>query len=228
MYTRTLKRLVAVSTTGADDRVHRRCQTCNASGPTRSVGSGSHRAARPPQNHRPIRSRRAHTCARWRSRGNGGSTPPSQPPLPSSPRTDPNTLWQLLERTHGDVPEVRLVRASWLLGPALASKSSLSTWERFPSRNTLERLHPEAFLPTAELRKLANSSRSTPASEWARVQLQVCPGAAPLHRLPLRDIRYICRCNVFLTYVCVFTYSDLTPTRDWPLVSHTIRRHTTL
>ena len=83
----------------------------------------------------------------------------SQPPLPSSPRTDPNTLWQLLERTHGDVPEVRLVRASWLLGPALASKSSLSTWERFPSRNTLERLHPEAFLPTAELRKLAGKIR---------------------------------------------------------------------
>lgn len=78
----------------------------------------------------------------------------ADPPLPPNPRTHPDTLWTLLERRHHSVPEVRLIRLSWLLGPALAASAARSSWERFPPRHTLERICPEAFIGVDELRKL--------------------------------------------------------------------------
>ena len=47
------------------------------------------------------------------------------------------------------------MRASWLLGPALAAKSTAAPWERLPPRHSLERTHPEAFIDVDELRMLA-------------------------------------------------------------------------
>ena len=65
---------------------------------------------------------------------------PDAPPPPHSAAA----IWSMLGRTHGveQAPEVRLIRASWLLGPARASRSSLEAAGRaqLPRRQLLERI----------------------------------------------------------------------------------------
>ena len=86
------------------------------------------------------------------------------PPLPSDLLRSSETIWRLLERSHGSpgkrgIPEVRLLRLSWLLGPALASKADGNVMlrsERLPPRHVLEASHPEAFLSEEELRQLTS------------------------------------------------------------------------
>ena len=77
-----------------------------------------------------------------------GDAPPARPTrrichggrrrrAPPPSLTDASTIWELLERQHGaGIAEVRLVRLSWLMGPALQRHTS-SRWERLPPRAVL-------------------------------------------------------------------------------------------
>ena len=91
---------------------------------------------------------------------NGAAIAPAPPgsPLQSHSLTEASTIWRLLERNHGtqgsDMPEVRLLRLSWLLGQALQRHTN-SRWERLPPRAVLFRDHPEAFIDVRELKALA-------------------------------------------------------------------------
>ena len=105
--------------------------------------------------------------------------PPPLPPLDEfepERRRDPEAIWALLERRHGDpsgagsglapgagadapvtapLHEVRLLRASWLLGPARAARRAVcSGRDLVPSRQMLEAKHPEAYISVEELRRL--------------------------------------------------------------------------
>lgn len=72
----------------------------------------------------------------------------SQEVSPSSPNyyIDASSIWEALSRTHGSgVPEVRLLRATWLVEYARSGRG--------PMRRRQE-LEEAAFLPLAELRAM--------------------------------------------------------------------------
>ena len=93
-------------------------------------------------------------------------SPPAGPDLRQYPESwhSPDTIWSLLSRSHGEldpVPEVRLLRASWLIRAARGTCSyERSARGLLPRRQLLEASHPEAFISLDELRKLHERGRA--------------------------------------------------------------------
>ena len=102
------------------------------------------------------------------------TTVPPEEPLPTFPapaplpplstaaearrRQDPEAIWELLAREHGSDPpmlEVKLLRASWLLGPTQrARRFEHSGRDLLPRRQWLEAREPDAYISLKELRAL--------------------------------------------------------------------------
>jgi hypothetical protein len=102
------------------------------------------------------------------------TTVPPEEPLPTFPapaplpplstaaearrRQDPEAIWELLAREHGSDPpmlEVKLLRASWLLGPTQSARRfEHSGRDLLPRRQWLEAREPDAYISLKELRAL--------------------------------------------------------------------------
>ena len=88
--------------------------------------------------------------------------PAPLPPLSTAAearrRQDPEAIWELLAREHGSDPpmlEVKLLRASWLLGSTWSARRfEHSGRDLLPRRQWLEAREPDAYISLKELRAL--------------------------------------------------------------------------